>query len=78
MNFSFNQKFGYTFIGMVEQFHHMALFMDETNKLNSNEFIFLISNLDGVIYDISASFLKLVRMSIDDWEDYEELRGKKV
>ena len=56
----------------------MALFMDETNKLNSNEFIFLISNLDGVIYDISASFLKLVRMSIDDWEDYEELRGKKV
>lgn len=78
INFSFDPKFGYTFIGITEKLSQMSLFLDETNKFKTSDFVFLITNLDGVIYDISESFLKLVNMTLEEWEDYEELKGSKI
>eukprot|EP00347_Sterkiella_histriomuscorum_P009299 403341735 len=78
INFSFNQKFGYTFVGLVEKFDQMNLFLDETNKMLSQDFMLLIADKHGVVFDTSESFLKLVKMTLEEWEEYEELRGKKI
>lgn len=33
INFGYNHKFGYSFIGVIEKLESMSLFMDDINKL---------------------------------------------
>ncbi|CDW78798.1 UNKNOWN [Stylonychia lemnae] len=78
LNFTYNQKFGYSFIGIIEKLEKMNLYQDEYNKQQADDFMFVIADQDNVIQDVSESVLKNLKLSLEQWEDYEEQRGKKI
>ena len=48
------------------------------NKLPVDDFMFIIADHDNVIQDVSESVLRNLKLNLEQWEDYEEVRGKKI
>ena len=78
VNFFYHQKFQYTFIAQFEKCKYFNLYQEETQKLQSDETMFFITDDDFYITDYSRSFLNYLGVTHPQLKQIEEQQGRKM